>query len=198
MEPGESLLLRAHSHATDGPWWSYLEPAGEAQPLEGEWRVDFISGGPALPRARTVERLTSWTEWPDDNELLRAFSGTARYTLTFDRPATTPNAWAIDLGVVCYSARVKLNGRELGTCYARPFRIVVPGDLDTGKNRLEIEVTNLMANRLAYLDRQGQPWQKFFFVNIAYQAFDASGWEPLPSGLLGPVSLVPLRPLANL
>jgi hypothetical protein len=49
-----------------------------------------------------------------------------------------------------------------------------------------------MANRLADLDRRKVAWRKFFFVNIEYKPFDASGWTPLPSGLLGPVSLAPL------
>jgi hypothetical protein len=77
--------------------------------------------------------------------------------------------------------------------YARPYRINLPDVLSAGPNRLEIEVTNLMGNRLADLDRRQIEWRKFFFVNIQYQDFDAAGWEPLPSGLLGPVRLVPLR-----
>jgi hypothetical protein len=35
-------------------------------------------------------------------------------------------------------------------------------------------------------------WRKFHeinFVNIDYEPFDASGWEPMSSGLLGPVVL---------
>jgi hypothetical protein len=50
-----------------------------------------------------------------------------------------------------------------------------------------------MANRLADLDRRGADWQKFFFVNIQYKPFSAKNWEPLPSGLCGPVRLVPLE-----
>jgi hypothetical protein len=30
-------------------------------------------------------------------------------------------------------------------------------------------------------------------VTLPYTKFDASGWEPAPSGLLGPVRLVPLE-----
>jgi hypothetical protein len=32
-------------------------------------------------------------------------------------------------------------------------------------------------------------------VNINYQPFDASGWSIAPSGLLGPVKLVPMKML---
>jgi hypothetical protein len=50
-----------------------------------------------------------------------------------------------------------------------------------------------MANRIAYMDRQKVPWQKFFFVNIRYQPFSAADREPLPSGLLGPIKLTPFK-----
>jgi hypothetical protein len=61
------------------------------------------------------------------------------------------------------------------------------------ENELNIEVTNLSANRIRYLDRQKVPWKKFYDINIVdirYQAFDASSWKPVPSGLLGPVHLI--------
>jgi hypothetical protein len=116
----------------------------------------------------------------------------------FGNPAGHADAWALDLGTVCYSARVKLNGQDLGTLYAPPFRILLPDTLQERENLLEIEVTNLMANRLAFMDRQGEAWRKFFFVDIKYEAFNAAHWEPLPSGLLGPVQLVPLQRLHDL
>ncbi len=192
LEPGESLLLRASFRAIEGEAWHYLSPAGEPYSLDGDWRVEFVTGGPTLPSPTTIPQLTSWTEWHDAREELQAFSGTARYTMTFTKPDVEADAWAIDLGVVCHSAQIKLNGQNIGTLYARPFQIVLPDGLREGDNHLEIEVTNLMANRLADLDHRKEPWRKFFFVNIQYQEFDASDWKPLPSGLLGPVQLVSL------
>jgi len=59
---------------------------------------------------------------------------------------------------------------------------------------LEVEVTNLTANRVADLDHRRVPWKNFYninFVNIKYGGFDASGWRPMDSGLLGPVRLIP-------
>jgi hypothetical protein len=49
-----------------------------------------------------------------------------------------------------------------------------------------------MGNRIRYMDQHGLEWRKFHeinFVNIDYEPFDASGWEPMSSGLLGPVVL---------
>jgi len=60
---------------------------------------------------------------------------------------------------------------------------------------LEIEVTNLSANRIRDLDRRGVPWKIFRdinFVNIDYRSFDASSWPVRESGLAGPVTLTPL------
>ena len=80
------------------------------------------------------------------------------------------------------------------TCPASAFR---------ARNVLEIEVTNLMANRIADLDRRGVAWKKFYNVNMPARLqtnrgedglFSAAKWAPLPSGLAGPVTLTPLRP----
>ena len=46
------------------------------------------------------------------------------------------------------------------------------------------------------LDRRGVDWKKFHdinFVDHLYKPFDASKWDTKPSGLLGPVTLVPKR-----
>jgi glycosyl hydrolase family 106( putative alpha-L-rhamnosidase) len=191
MDPGQALILRALRKQVSGPRWRYLEQGGPPQPIEGEWSVEFIEGGPELPKPTRIRSLTSWTEFPHDPEALKAFSGTARYRISFQKPAVRAEAWALDLGQVCHSARVRLNGRDLGTLFSRPFRLELGEALRDGRNDLEIEVTNLMANRIAEMDRRKVPWRKFYFVNIQYREFDASGWEPLPSGLLGPVQLVP-------
>ena len=61
---------------------------------------------------------------------------------------------------------------------------------------MEIEVRNLSFNRVIDLDRKGIPWKNFHeinFVNIKYEPYDASGAEPMPSGLLNPVTLTPLN-----
>ncbi len=55
---------------------------------------------------------------------------------------------------------------------------------------------SLSANRIRDLDRRGVRWKKFYDVNLVdqrYKPFDASGWDLTPSGLLGPVTLIPYR-----
>jgi hypothetical protein len=198
MEPGETLLLRTFAESeTDVEPFSFYAPEGGGTPLTGPWQVEFVEGWPTLPASRTIPALTSWTDWTPRDETdanaLRAFSGTALYRIAFDAPAgAKPDGYELSLGTVHETARMRLNGQEVGTVYARPWKVTLPALKPTG-NVLEIEITNLMANRLADLDRRGVDWQKFFFVNIQYKPFSAKNWEPVPSGLLGPVRLVPLK-----
>jgi hypothetical protein len=82
----------------------------------------------------------------------------------------------------------------VGALWGVPFKIPVGEFLGDGRNVLEVEVTNLSANRIADMDRRGVAWKKFYeinFVNIRYREFDASGWPAMDSGLLGPVRLIP-------
>jgi hypothetical protein len=123
------------------------------------------------------------------------FAGTARYSVRFDAPTDAPD-FALDLGRVAESARVRLNGKELGVLFARPFRIQT-GTLQRKDNLLEIDVTNLSANRIRDLDRRSVPWKIFHdinYVGIDYKPFDASPWPVRASGLIGPVTLTPLAP----
>jgi len=122
LEPGESLVVRTGPRPATGPAWPYFVPAAPAEPIEGPWEVEFVRGGPRLPRPARVQKLASWTQWPEDSEDLRAFSGTARYSIAFRRPAVAADAWRLELGQVCHSARVRLNGVEQAVVYARPWR----------------------------------------------------------------------------
>jgi len=195
LEPGESVLARAlNDPVGNGPAWRYWRRAGASTPLDGAWQVSFISGGPTLPQLVSTKALASWTELGGDDA--RRFAGTARYRLTFDSPLPGHANWVLDLGRVCQSARVRLNGQELGVLFAAPFRVIVSGLRPTG-NVLEVEVTSTAANRIRDMDRSGVPWKRMRdinLVNIDYKPFDASGWPLHDAGLLGPVTLTPISP----
>jgi len=195
LDPGASLLLRTFDRTVTAAPWTYRRPTGIATALGGSWSVTFVDGGPALPAPFTSDALTAWTGRGDADA--DRFAGTARYTLRFDTPPDATDAtagWMLDLGRVAESARVRLNGRDLGTLFARPFRVEVDALRPKG-NVLEVEVTNLSANRVRDLDRRKVEWKVFEdinYVGIDYKPFDASGWPVRPSGLLGPVTLTPL------
>lgn len=199
LNPGSSLFVRCVNGAPRSAdriqfAWPQAQVTGAPYPLEGSWRLDFIEGGPALPKPAEISKLESWTGFDDADA--RRFAGTVRYQLRFDAPqGATGDAW-LDLGDVRQSARVRLNGIDLGTVFTPPFRVRVAGLKATG-NILEIEVTNVAANRIRDLDRRKIAWKTFHdinFVNINYRPFDASDWPLRDSGLLGPVTLVPLAP----
>lgn len=195
LEPGQSCILKTFSSENiRGPKWSYLRESGEPVEITGQWRVTFIEGEPEIPQDFSTPRLTSWTETGEKNAL--SFHGTARYTIRFEKPEVEADEWILDIGKVCESAGVRLNGEYIGSLWCFPFRIRVGEFFKEGENVLEIDVTNLAANRIADLDRRGVGWKIFHdinYVNIKYEEFDASSWPPMESGLLGPVILLSLK-----
>jgi hypothetical protein len=197
IPPGGSLIL-AESPAPARTSFESYRAAGEAVVVRGPWTVRFLKGGPRLPSQHIVDRLVSWTTFGQDAEV---FSGTATYLGTFPRPTSGGQLWQLDLGRVAESARVRLNGRDLATLIAPPYQLVVDSSQLSGANTLEVAVTNLSANRVRDLDIRGVPWKKFYNVNFPARfpenrgpdgLFSAAKWEPLESGLLGPVTLTPL------
>ena len=195
LQPDESIILKTDTlYSLRGPAWNYWQPASQPQPLNGKWELAFTAGQPAIAKTFTLDSLHSWTLLPDS--AAKIYAGAARYRISFDKPAADAADWLLDLGSVRESARVILNGHTLDTLWALPFRTRIGQYLEPGKNVLEVEVVNLPANRIADYDRRGKEWRIFYeinFVNVFYQPFSAAGWAPVPSGLLGPVSLTPLR-----
>jgi len=193
LQAGESLVLRVYpDKKANVPDWTYLHASSQQYEIKGRWKVSFVEGGPALPAAFETDSLYSWSERADS--AAKVFAGTAAYEITFQMPATTADEWLLDLGRVCESARVWLNGKYVGALWCHPFRMPIGAAIRQGENTLKIEVTNLAANRIADLDRRHVPWKKFHdinFVNIRYKPFDASKWPLVESGLLGPVRLIP-------
>ncbi len=122
----------------------------EVKTLTGPWQVKFdtVWGGPAKPV--TFDRLADWTTRNEPG--IRYFSGTAIYIKTFDvavSQLTTKAPLYFDLGIVKHIATVKLNGKNIGVIWTAPWRIKIPvGLLKARANQLEIEVTNVWANRL--------------------------------------------------
>ena len=196
LPPKASVIVRAFTGeealVPPSPVWA---EAGPAVAIPGEWSIEFVSGSPGLPPAYHTAKPAPWSA--RDDEACRNFSGTARYTVRFDAPAAPATAWHLDRGEVFQSARVTLNGQALGTFFVPPMRLPLPG-LEAMDNVLEIEVTSVAANRIRDLDRRKVAWRIFHdinFVNIDYKPFDASNWDTTPSGLAGPVRLLPMKPV---
>jgi hypothetical protein len=193
---GQSLILRTSNQGPRQrgiPRWRPMAKVSDGIPLAGEWQVEFIKGGPVIPKPARMSEPRSWTTLEPDAE---RFAGTARYRIEFDAPAQRAAAWWLDLGDLREAAHVRLNGRLVGSVWCLPFGLRLEQPLASRGNVLEIEVSNLPANRIRDLDARKVDWKIMKDINLVslrYTKFDASGWEVAPSGLLGPVRLVPLE-----
>ena len=162
LQPGESTILKTYSKEKRGPSFHDIKPAGEPQLLTEIWKVTFSKGGPELPGDVETSELGSWTTRQD--ETYRSFSGMAKYSITFKNPRTGP--LLLDLCMVCERADVTIDEQNLGTLFSPPFPVVIPANLLKPENALEINVANLMANRIAEMHRKNIPWKKFYNINL--------------------------------
>jgi len=60
------------------------------------------------------------------------------YSTTFSRPVRSADAWRLDLGRVHESARVRLNGREVGVLIGPSFQLTLDPSSLAASNTLEI------------------------------------------------------------
>jgi hypothetical protein len=194
----QTIFVKLYNTAVDMPDFRYWHPSGDSVSLNGTWKVAFTKGGPSLPAVVQTDTLRSWTRFDDD--IYPTFSGTAIYTLEFDKPASQPQQWLLKLGKVKETAAVYLNGTYITTLIGPVYQVPIDPATLQNKNILEVHVSNLMANRIADLDKRKVFWKKFYNVNFPSRKpenrvngiFDASHWQPHESGLLGPVTLQPL------
>jgi len=193
LQPGEALILKATAALPAATAWKYIEKTGASITLSNEWNLHFTKGGPELPADQKLPALGSWANAADPKTA--SFSGSAEYSTVFDIPNPKATEYILNLGQVRESAHVYINGADAGIFWSIPFSARVGKYLKPGRNTITIEVANLMANRIRYMDKNGIQWRKYHeinFVNINYKPFDASTWDIMPSGLIGPVTITPL------
>lgn len=145
--------------------------------VDPKGKPDATSALPALPGAVVTEIASPWQVTDKDGKPAavpapgdwartagyETFSGTLCYHATFNLAPEQARARFLDLGSVRDIAEVWLNGRRLGVRLWAPHVLELGDACRVGENRLEIRVTNSMAN-----------------------AYDGAQF---PSGLLGPVVL---------
>ena len=110
--------------------------------------------------------------------------------------------YALSQGLPKESAAILLNGKKITTLIGPSYSVTIPAAELQPDNMLEIIVTNGMANRIIDLDKRGISWKKFYNINMSARLpenrgadglFTAAKWQPKPSGLLGPVTITPLK-----
>ena len=193
LEAGQSLILKTFtSKDVDMPAYGFYRK-GAPQEINGDWTFRFTDGMPVIEGVfHMPENPVSWTELPHD--FVTAYAGTGRYTIDFEVNSDA-DEWLLDLGELCESARVRVNGQDAGIVWALPFTVKIGKYLKSGANTLEIDVTNLPANRIRDFDKRGVNWRIFKDINIVsvyYTDIRFDSWAVSPSGLTSPVTITPL------
>jgi len=177
----------------------------QAIDLSQGWQVSFGQGIP--PKA--MERLQSWTE----DKQTRYFSGAATYekSVVVPKNMIQPGlAVRLDFGEgqplpphnlragmqawleapVREAAVVYVNEERAGAVWCPPYSLDVTPFLKAGVNRVRVIVGNLAINYMA-----GHSLPDYRLLNLRYgvrfEAQDMDKIEPVASGLLGPIRLVP-------
>ena len=188
LRSGESRILQTSAQPV-----AFVEEEpqhNEQVVLTGPWTLSFIDETPRVGKRFTLDQPQPWETLSPEAAVTM---GTGVYTTTFKlskQQAKRP--WKIDLGDVRESARVYINGQFVGCAWAVPFVLDCKNTLKKGKNTLRIEVTNLPANRIANMDRQGIKWRKMKEINVVdinYKKSTYADWKPVKSGLNSAVKL---------
>ena len=205
LKSGESRILLS-AQKESAPWLqdkklrlAKTEPQtidkGESIDLTANtWKLSFTEEAPKVEETFSLQGLKTWESLSDKAQVTM---GTGVYETTFKlSKEQAKKQWSIDLGDVRESARVYINGHYIGCAWAVPYILHCKDALSKGKNTIRIEVTNLPANRIAALDREGVKWRKMKEINVVdinYKKTTYDKWEPVPSGLNSTVKLVEVK-----
>ncbi|MET8943153.1 glycosyl hydrolase [Streptomyces sp. NPDC004542] len=148
-------------------------PVAQARPLRLRVRPDTgYRGGSAFREPVAFHCTTGETHLVDWSHIgLAAYSGAAAYTKKFRIRRVPEGRSRLSLGEVAATASVTVNGRTAGTTFAPPHAYDVTELLRPGRNVIQIEVANTLAN--------------FYSTLPTPYVLDGQ----LRSGLLGPVTL---------
>ena len=166
------------------------------------WKVTYGGTG----QTAIMDRLHSWT---DDASTLY-YSGSAAYERGFQYQGATGKRVYLNFGEgtpldeprgrsqgyqalldppVRESAMVFVNGKSAGSVWHAPYEVEITSLLQPGMNQLKVFVANLTVNAMA-----GQKLPDYKLLNMRYaERFtpqDMDKIQPLPSGLLGRITLV--------
>jgi hypothetical protein len=186
FDPDDSVFVVFPKTSTTDETETVRRPASTGMEINGPWTVAFQPNRGA-PESIKMDSLIDLTEHADEG--VKYFSGTAAYRTTFRIEPETIHpyrAFDLDLGDVEVVAEVRLNGKNLGILWKRPYRIDIGGVLREGTNELEVKVTNLWPNRLIGDERQFPVKNNYWWA----QSGEWPDWvidpaKPNPSGRIG-------------
>lgn len=100
-------------------------------------------------RWKCTQASSEGTNWNDLG--LQDFSGMAIYERTFSLPAHTPKNAVVEFTNLVGSARIFVNGQEVGTCLEPNSEIKIPQKILSGENTIVIECANTLVNLFSRL-----------------------------------------------
>jgi hypothetical protein len=91
-----------------------------------------------------------------------------------------------------------VNGARAGSVWCPPYRVAVTGLLKRGENEIRIEVANLAVNQMSRTP--SADYRTLYRDLIArfgdrFQPQDMNLIQPVPAGLMGPLTLVATEPV---
>ena len=152
--------------------------------LNPEWTIRF-KDELGVDTTIVTNCLFDWSKHCDP--AIATFSGTAVYRTKVALPlGATKSDIVLNLGQVEELCEVIVNGQSCGVAWCEPYEVKVPRSLiaDASAVDLEIRVVNSWHNRLLVDQQRPESERKTFTVRPPKA--DA---KPVPSGLLGPLSL---------
>ncbi|HUQ94566.1 MAG TPA: hypothetical protein VM120_22990 [Bryobacteraceae bacterium] len=91
-----------------------------------------------------------------------------------------PEGVLLDLGSVRETAEVTINGKAAGVAWMRPYRLDITRPVRSGVNRLRIDVTNLLINKVLGEDPSTTP-RYIPNTAIAFPPATSGPWFAIPS-----------------
>jgi alpha-L-rhamnosidase len=201
LQPYESRIIFFSNTSLSAPAATHRSDNKQID-ISHDWQIDL--GNATFQMAN----LTSWTERPE----ARFFSGSATYQKTIEMPNIRPGQpVTLDFGEgtpvalpdssprfnmrayldspVRDAAQVYVNQQFAGYVWHPPFRIEISKFLKPGRNDLRIVVANTAINSLAGM---AQPNYRLLYARYGVEFIpqDMQNLQPLPSGILGPVTLI--------
>ncbi|MBR1379558.1 MAG: glycosyl hydrolase family 2 [Bacteroidaceae bacterium] len=203
LRSGESIIMVLSDENNNLPRHPYLSKEPQRIIAITDWTLRFIQSAPTpIKKTYKMHEPQSWTQLGHQelNETMATGVYKANFSLTMDARRKTQDErgnmgerFILDLGDVRETARIRINDTEVATLFAVPYTVDVTTYIKRGKNTIEVEVSNLGANRISRLDRDGIEWRKFEEINVVdlnYKNTRYDRWAPMPSGLCSAVKLL--------
>lgn len=199
LRSGESIIMVVGNQPADGVApHRYLNGEPYKTLDLTDWQLTFVESKPVeIKKTYKMHEPQSWTLLGDQELCETMATGLYKTSFRLTKDDISPaghatTAYILDLGDVRETARIRINGTEVATLFAVPYQVDVTSYVKKGKNTIEVEVSNLGANRISRMDRDGIEWRKFEEINVVdlnYKNTRYDRWTPMPSGLCSAVKM---------